>query len=120
MARKIYLLLGSNLNDRERNLLLAIKKINERCGTVVTLSSLYQTQPWGNTQQPEFLNQVIEIESKRSPADLLHELQAIETELGRVPGPRWGPRQIDIAPRYWPCASARSATRVQSRQARRA
>ena len=96
MTRKIYLSLGSNLNDRERNLLLAIKKINERCGTVVEVSSLYQTGPWGMQNQPEFLNQVIEIESGYNPHELLQKLLVIEKEMGRKPAPRWGPRVIDI------------------------
>jgi 2-amino-4-hydroxy-6-hydroxymethyldihydropteridine diphosphokinase len=96
MTKKIYLSLGSNLNDRERNLLLAIKKINEHGGTVIAVSSLYQTGPWGMPDQPEFLNQVIEIESDYSPRTLLQKLLVIEKEMGRKPAPRWGPRVIDI------------------------
>ena len=96
MTRKIYLSLGSNLHDREKNLLLAIKKINERCGKVIEVSSLYQTGPWGMQNQPEFLNQVIEIESSYSPHELLQKLLVIEKEMGRKPAPRWGPRVIDI------------------------
>ena len=96
MTKKIYLSLGSNLHDRERNLLLAIKKINELCGTVIEVSSLYQTGPWGMQNQPEFLNQVIEIESDYSPHELLRKVLVIEKEMGRKPAPRWGPRVIDI------------------------
>jgi 2-amino-4-hydroxy-6-hydroxymethyldihydropteridine diphosphokinase len=96
MQRGIYLSLGSNLSDREKNLLLAIKKINARSGTVLTVSSLYQTAPWGMPNQPEFLNQVIEIESDFSPQELLQNLLAIEKEMGRKPSPRWSPRVIDI------------------------
>jgi len=96
MTKRIYLSLGSNLHDRERNLLLAIKKINERCGTVIEVSSLYQTGPWGMQNQPEFLNQVIEVESDYSPHELLQKVLVIEKEMGRKPAPRWGPRVIDI------------------------
>ena len=96
MTKRIYLSLGSNLHDRERNLLLAIKRINERCGTVIALSSLYQTGPWGMPDQPEFLNQVIEIESDYSPHEVLQKVLGIEKEMGRKPAPRWGPRVIDI------------------------
>jgi 2-amino-4-hydroxy-6-hydroxymethyldihydropteridine diphosphokinase len=96
MTREIYLLLGSNLDDREKNLLLAIKKINEQTGTVLSVSSLYKTQPWGISDQPEFLNQVIEIESDHSPRQMLQKLQSIETEIGRKTTVRWGSRVIDI------------------------
>jgi 2-amino-4-hydroxy-6-hydroxymethyldihydropteridine diphosphokinase len=96
LRKAIYLLLGSNLDDREKNLLLAIKKINEQTGTVVKVSSLYSTQPWGVTDQPDFLNQVIEIESLYPPHDLLLQLLRIETEIGRKHVARWGPRVIDI------------------------
>jgi len=96
MTKNIYLSLGSNLHDREKNLLLAIKKINERCGTVIGVSSLYQTGPWGMPDQPDFLNQVIELESDYSPHDLLEKLLVVEKDMGRKPAPRWGPRVIDI------------------------
>ena len=96
MRNKIYLLLGSNLDDREKNLLLAIKKINEQAGNVLSVSSLYVTQPWGVSDQPEFLNQVIEIESDYSARQLLQKLLLIELEIGRKKTIRWGPRKIDI------------------------
>ena len=96
MRNEIYLLLGSNLNDREKNLLRAIKKINEQAGTVLAVSSLYATQPWGVSEQPEFLNQVIEIESDYSAEQLLQKLLTIETEMGRQRAAHWGPRIIDI------------------------
>lgn len=96
MRKGVYLLLGSNLGDREKNLLLAIKKINEQTGNVISLSSVYKTQPWGNVDQPDFLNQVIEIETSASPASLLSQLQAIEKDLGKKSVGRWGPREIDI------------------------
>ena len=96
MRKEIYLLLGSNLNDREKNLLLAIKKINEQVGSVLAVSSLYATQPWGVSDQGEFLNQVIEIESDYAAEELLQKLLLIETEIGRKRESHWGPRIIDI------------------------
>lgn len=96
MRKEVYLLLGSNLDDREKNLLLAIKRINEQAGTVLAVSSLYETQPWGEPDQAEFLNQVIEIETNHTPEQLLDKLLFIENELGRQRGSRWGPRTIDI------------------------
>lgn len=96
MKKQIYLLLGSNLDDRERNLILAIKKINERSGSVRAVSSLYKTQPWGKSDQPEFLNQAIEIQSDLAPDQLLASLNNIEKEIGKNAVERWGPRVIDI------------------------
>jgi 2-amino-4-hydroxy-6-hydroxymethyldihydropteridine diphosphokinase len=94
--KNILLLLGSNLGDREKSLLVAIRKINEQAGTVVAASSLYRTQPWGETNQPEFLNQVIVLESPHTPRPLLALLQSIEKELGRERVTLWGPRIIDV------------------------
>ncbi len=89
-------MLGSNLEDREKNLLLAIKRINEQAGTVRDVSAAYKTQPWGLADQPEFLNQAIKIETVHSPRQLLEKLQSIEAEIGRKTTTKWGPRVIDI------------------------
>jgi 2-amino-4-hydroxy-6-hydroxymethyldihydropteridine diphosphokinase len=94
--KNIVLGLGSNLGDREKNLLLAIKKINEQAGTVSTVSSLYETEPWGKNDQPEFLNQVIVLESLLYPLPLLQKLQLIELDLGRKKTTEWGARTLDI------------------------
>lgn len=94
--KNIVLGLGSNLGDREKNLLLAIKKINEQAGTVSAVSSLYKTEPWGKGDQPDFLNQVIVLESLLHPLPLLRKLQVIEGELGRKKTVKWGPRLLDI------------------------
>ena len=96
MRNKIYLLLGSNLDEREKNLLRAIQKINEQAGTVLLVSALYTSQPWGVLDQPEFLNQAIEIKSDYPPRQLLQKLSSIEIEIGREKTTRWGPRVIDI------------------------
>jgi 2-amino-4-hydroxy-6-hydroxymethyldihydropteridine diphosphokinase len=95
MENGVYLLLGSNLGDRKANLLQAQNSIRH-FGTILTTSSLYQTQAWGNTQQPDFLNQVIQISYKKSPHQLLTEVLGIENEIGRQRTEKWGPRIIDI------------------------
>ncbi|RPI24689.1 MAG: 2-amino-4-hydroxy-6-hydroxymethyldihydropteridine diphosphokinase [Chloroflexota bacterium] len=59
-------------------------------------SPVYQTAPWGFTDQPDFLNQVIQAETGLSPADLLAYIKRLEEELGRQPNFRYGPRLIDL------------------------
>lgn len=93
----IYLGLGSNLGERERNLRQAVQMLDEHpdikvCGT----SSIYETAPVGVTDQPQFLNAVVAVESKLSASELLTECLRIEYLLGRVRTARWGPRTIDI------------------------
>jgi 2-amino-4-hydroxy-6-hydroxymethyldihydropteridine diphosphokinase len=91
----IYLLLGSNLGDTKANLARAatlLRGISE----VRATSALYSTQAWGKRDQPDFLNQVIEIAYADSPENLLALLQDIEAEMGRVRQEKWGPRLIDI------------------------
>lgn len=91
----IYLLLGSNLGDKQANLARAtmlLRGISE----VRATSALYSTQAWGKQDQPDFLNQVIEMAYTDSPENLLAQLQNIEAEMGRVRHEKWGPRLIDI------------------------
>ncbi|MEK6780441.1 MAG: 2-amino-4-hydroxy-6-hydroxymethyldihydropteridine diphosphokinase [Bacteroidota bacterium] len=95
MENGVYLLLGSNLGNREKNLFEARKSI-QGISPIITTSSLYQTQAWGNTPQSDFLNQVIQIAFTNSPAKLLSELLAIENDMGRLRTEKWGPRIIDI------------------------
>ena len=79
-----FILLGSNLGDREAILESAVDMIEERCGSVVLMSSLYESEPWGFETENLFLNQAIGVETGLSPHDLLNELLQIEAELGRV------------------------------------
>ena len=95
MKNGVYLLLGSNLGDRKENLLHARDSI-QNFGAITATSTLYQTQSWGNTQQPDFLNQVIQISYEKSPPQLLAEVLSIENEMGRQRIEKWGPRIIDI------------------------
>ena len=78
-----FILLGSNMGNREELLGEAIELIELRCGKVVLKSSLYESEPWGFETENLFLNQAIAIESALAPYDLLKELLTIEAELGR-------------------------------------
>ncbi|MCS7286620.1 MAG: 2-amino-4-hydroxy-6-hydroxymethyldihydropteridine diphosphokinase [Anaerolineae bacterium] len=91
----VYLGLGSNLGDRERNISIALERIEEEI-SILQLSSLYETEPVGYLAQPWFLNAVCAGETKLAPYPLLDFLKAVERELGRTEGVRWGPRIIDI------------------------
>ncbi|MEQ9375821.1 MAG: 2-amino-4-hydroxy-6-hydroxymethyldihydropteridine diphosphokinase [Imperialibacter sp.] len=92
----IFLLLGSNQGDRLATLLEAGRMINERIGQMVRSSSIYATQAWGQTDQADFLNQVIEIESGVRAEEVLNQALEIEKHLGRKRIEKWGPRVIDI------------------------
>ncbi|WP_411842985.1 2-amino-4-hydroxy-6-hydroxymethyldihydropteridine diphosphokinase [Salinicoccus sp. HZC-1] len=92
-----YLGLGSNLGNRRENLESAIRRLGEQVEINVTKrSSLYDTEPYGKTDQPDFMNMCVEIETRISPLDLLESVLSIEHELGRVRKEVWGPRTIDI------------------------
>jgi 2-amino-4-hydroxy-6-hydroxymethyldihydropteridine diphosphokinase len=95
MNNGVYLLLGSNLGDRIDNLLLARNFIKD-FSSIITTSSIYQTQAWGNTHQPDFLNQIIEVSYNSSPHQLLVNVLTIENNMGRLRSEKWGPRIIDI------------------------
>ncbi|HID55795.1 TPA: 2-amino-4-hydroxy-6-hydroxymethyldihydropteridine diphosphokinase, partial [Candidatus Poribacteria bacterium] len=89
--------IGSNLGDRALNIRRAIEIVNEsRKINVTSVSSLYETEPIGVRDQPDFLNCVVKVETELTPRELLKRLKAIEIEMGRRPGPRWGPRKIDL------------------------
>ena len=91
----VYLGLGSNLGDREDNLRRAVSLLSRRA-SLVTLSSVYETKPWGYASQPAFLNVACLLETRLSAQDLLDLAQSVERDLGRVPSFRYGPRVIDV------------------------
>ncbi len=92
-----YLGLGANLGDRESNLSKALRLLAESPGIwVVKCSSLYETAPWGVTNQPDFLNCVAEIRTDLLPVTLLKLVKKVEQSLGRQENFRYGPRVIDI------------------------
>lgn len=70
--------------------------ISEKVGPILKQSSLYETAAWGITDQPDFLNQVLLVESVLSPIELLDAIQWIENKMGRVRERKWGERLIDI------------------------
>jgi 2-amino-4-hydroxy-6-hydroxymethyldihydropteridine diphosphokinase len=93
-----YIALGSNLGDRELNLLRAVAEIGRLPDCKVTgLSSFYETSPVGVTDQPLFYNAVLRLHTALSPHELLERLLRIETAVfGRTRTTRWGPRRIDL------------------------
>jgi 2-amino-4-hydroxy-6-hydroxymethyldihydropteridine diphosphokinase len=96
MARA-WLSLGANLGDASANLAEAVRRIGEADGVaVVAQSGMITTKPWGKTDQPDFLNLALEINTALEPLPLLDALQAIEAVMGRERLEHWGPRLIDI------------------------
>jgi 2-amino-4-hydroxy-6-hydroxymethyldihydropteridine diphosphokinase len=97
-GERVFIGLGTNLGeDLEHNLRKALEAIGTLPGTkVVRVSSFLSTEPWGATDQPRYLNAVAEIRTELEPLPLLHALKQLESELGRVPTYRWGPRAIDF------------------------
>ena len=93
---KTHLLIGGNLGDRLANLAAARRLISQRIGNVVKASSLYETQPWGNADQPDFLNQALEVATELPPLVVLKVILEIEKQLGRQRADKWSARTIDI------------------------
>ena len=95
MARA-FIGMGSNLGDSEKTIESAVAALQEAGVKVLCRSSLIRTAPVGKTDQPDFLNGVIEIETEQRPRALLDLLMGVEDRLGRVRVERWGPRTIDL------------------------
>jgi 2-amino-4-hydroxy-6-hydroxymethyldihydropteridine diphosphokinase len=91
-----YLGLGSNLGWRARNLSGARRRLRQSGARILRQSRVIETEPWGVTDQPRFLNQVVEIEWPGSPIELLRAAKLVEREGGRTATRRWGPRVIDV------------------------
>jgi len=92
----VYIGIGSNLGDRQKSCLRAIELLQERGIVVTKKSSLYETEPWGYKDQPQFINMAIEGETEFNPKELLMVLKNIEREIGREESLRWGPRKVDL------------------------
>jgi len=96
MKKITFLLLGTNLGDRKKNLATARKAIEVSVGTILKASSIYQTAAWGKTDQPDFLNQALEVQTALPAEDVLAEILKIEHTMGRTRDEQWGERIIDI------------------------
>ena len=92
----VFLFLGSNIGDRVLFLEKAIAGIEKHAGHIVKKSDVYETPAWGKTDEPDYLNQVLMVETLHKPHDLLRKLLDIELELGRERKEKWGSRTIDI------------------------
>lgn len=84
------------MGQREEQLANATRLLGERCGTIIDSSALYETAPWGKTDQENFLNQALVLETSLNAHELLKEVLAIETAMGRNRMEKFGPRTIDI------------------------
>ena len=93
---RVWLALGSNLGDRSGYLRDARDALGQAGITVTRQSHVAETEPVGVTDQPRFLNQVLEAETTLEPRELLTAIKTIEQQLGRRSRQRWGPREIDI------------------------
>ena len=95
MEHRVFIALGTNLGDRKENLRKALASL-ESFAHLLACSGVYETPPWGFTDQPWFLNMAVEGDTNLSPYDLLTRLKQLERDLGREPGFRYGPRLIDL------------------------
>ena len=98
MMNTAYLLLGSNLNDRQRMLSESRKLVESRIGRIISTSSVYETEPWGFQAEHLFLNQVLKVNTVMAPVELLTTIHSIEEQQGRVTSPEgeYTSRAIDI------------------------
>lgn len=95
----VYLGLGSNLGDRRGNIYRAVELIADSVGTVVRMSSLYDTEPWGFSSDNMFVNAAVCVETRLTPREVLVATQTIERRMGRIEksvGGQYHDRVIDI------------------------
>lgn len=97
----VFLSLGSNQGDRAAQLFEARQQISRQAGRIITVSGVYQTAAWGDETQPDYYNQVIEIEPVALPHETLRLLLGIEKKMGRVRVAKWGSRLMDIDILLW-------------------
>jgi len=96
MPNKVFLLTGSNVGDSSALLNEAKLAIKKQVGEIEAASHLYKTAPWGNTNQQDFLNQVLAVNTNLSAYDVLKTILNIELSMGRIREEKWAPRTIDI------------------------
>ena len=101
-TQQVWLSIGSNIGKRKRQLQAAVISLSQHPDIIVrATSSVYETSPWGDTEQSTFYNAIVEIGTALEPLELLNTLKLIERQLGRSAGPRWGPRSIDLDIVLW-------------------
>lgn len=92
----VHIGVGSNLGEREDNCHKALQLLETNGVTILRRSSLFETEPWGEKDQPRFINMAVEGETSLSPDQLLNVVKTVERTLGRERTFRWGPRIIDL------------------------
>lgn len=92
----VYLLLGANLGMPFDQIRSAFEEIEKQVGRVIQYSSLYETAAWGGEEGPDYLNQVVLIETALKPLEVLEKINLIEEQLGRIRKLKWESRVIDI------------------------
>ncbi|NLV73321.1 MAG: 2-amino-4-hydroxy-6-hydroxymethyldihydropteridine diphosphokinase [Chloroflexi bacterium] len=93
---RVYIGLGSNVGQRAEQIQESLERMGAHGIVVTAVSPMYETEPWGVGNQPRFINGVCQAETELPPDALLQAVKAVEQELGRQPGVRWGPRIIDL------------------------
>lgn len=93
---RVYISYGSNMGDRYANIDTALNMIKSSGFNIIKNSKLYKTDPYGFTDQPEFVNGAAEIETDMDCRSVLYKLLDIESKMGRVRKFKWGPRVIDL------------------------
>ena len=93
---RLFLGTGTNLGDRKKNLFLALQLIEKQIGRVNSQSGIYETKAWGKTDQPDFLNQALEVYTPQTPQEVLENCLNIEQQMGRIRIEKWGTRLIDV------------------------
>lgn len=101
LMKKVFLHTGSNQGDRLLNLNEARLALQESVGPVIRSSRIYETAAWGLQDQPDFLNQAIEVHTELEPVQMLETVLGIEQQMGRVRIQKWGQRLIDIDILYY-------------------
>lgn len=96
LKKKIYLHTGTNIGKRQENLILANQLIAERIGNIMQYSNIFETAAWGVTDQADFLNQALEVETLLPAIAVLNQINWIEREMGRIRTIKWRERIIDI------------------------
>ena len=92
----VYILLGGNLGNREKNLTMAGSYIEKEVGKIIKASSIYETASWGIAEQPDFLNQVLLVETNFSAEEIMEIILTIENKMGRTRAEKNASRIIDI------------------------